>query len=93
MIAKADLMANDWKGILLKVMCGWVEPFRFINPFNIQNVLDTGEAHCLTRRASTTARVRGVQDTPDVRCTECSLLCAGPQQTTKKPKGVGSYFL
>lgn len=37
-------MDNDGKSIFLKLMCSWVVPFRFINPFNIQNVWGVDES-------------------------------------------------
>lgn len=60
-------MANDWKSILLKLMCCWVVLFPFINPFNIQNVSGVDES-CRP------ARLRGSQSRQD-----CSGLCSGPE--------------
>lgn len=43
-MAKTDLLTNDWNSILPKLMHCWVVLFQFINLFNIQNVLDVDES-------------------------------------------------
>ena len=43
-MAKTDLLTNDWNSILPKLMHCWVVLFQFINLFNIQNMLDVDES-------------------------------------------------